>query len=203
MTPRSALPAVVLGALLAAAGCASPQLKLNWQGNDALAARDYRLAAERYGQSLAEAERVGDEQLAAGALYGLGRANGYLCNFPEAEKAFAESIARRERLPDREDAHLTQNLCEFGRLYLAEGKWADAAAQLARATPMLESVDMGDRDPIGYAELLDDYEKALRNAGRPEEAAVVSARAAELRRANPDRSAEYEFREYPSHCDSQ
>jgi hypothetical protein len=68
---------------------------------------------------------------------------------------------------------------------------------------MLESVDMGDRDPIGYAELLDDYEKALRNAGRPEEAAVVSARAAELRRANPDRSAEYEFREYPSHCDSQ
>jgi tetratricopeptide (TPR) repeat protein len=192
-----------VAALLATAGCASPQLKLNWAGNEALAEHDYRLAAERYQQSLAEAEKVGDEQLAASALYGLGRANGYMCNFPEAEKFFAESIDRREHLPDTEDAYLTQNLCEFGRLYLAEGKWEDAAAQFKRAVPRLEALGTGSRDPIGYAEALEDYEKALRNAGRPDEAAKVSQRSADLRRENPSRTADYKFRPYPSHCDSE
>jgi tetratricopeptide (TPR) repeat protein len=119
-----------------------------------------------------------------------------------SEKFFAESIALREKLPDREEAHLTQNLCEFGRLDLAEGKWEDAAAQFARAFPTLESVDLETSDPIGCAELLEDYEKALRNTGRAEEAAKISKRADDLRRANPSRAVVYAFRPYSSDCES-
>jgi len=183
-----------------ACGTVPPARQFNSDGNRALEAGQYQAAREKYKKGLEEAEKSHDQQYTAIAMYGLARSNGYLCNFKEAEQWFAKSIALREQIPDTQGIWLSQNLLEFSRLYVAQKKYKEATVQFARAVPMLDRLNMQTRDPIGYADVLADYEKSLRAIGNTKQAAQVQDRIKNLRSSCPSCRAGFQIRPYPDKC---
>ena len=193
---------ILVAAILTATGCATvpPHQQINFEGNIALESQNYQLAREKYKGALAEAEKSKDLQYSVIAMYGLARANGYLCNFKEAEEWFKKSISLRENLPDSNTAYLSQNILEFARLYVAQKKWKEATAQFERAIPLLESLDIEKRDPIGYANVLEDYKSSLQFSGNMKEAEKIKQKIEYLRSAYSSRRASFKTKPYPENC---
>lgn len=184
-------------------GCAtndpSPQ-SLNWSGNEAYFQKDYDAAIEWYTASLVESRKLGDRQFEAIAMYGLGRSNGHLCKLQEAEEWLIESIKIRRDLPDFETAHLTQNILELGRLHMAQGEWKQANEQFTEALPILGRLNMEAIDPLGYANLLEEYQLVLLNTGQEGAALANQAKIDEFREQIHADSAQYVSDLYPTNC---
>lgn len=191
-------------AILVVAGCStvSPQQQINFEGNVALESQNYQLAREKYEGALAEAEKAYDRQYSVIAMYGLARANGYLCNYKEAEEWFKKSISQRESLLDSNNAYLSQNILEFARLYVAQKKWNEATAQFKRAIPLLEGLNIEKLDPIGYADVLEDYKSSLKSSGNDKDAQEISKKIEYLRNEFSSRQASFKIKPYPESCDN-
>ena len=185
---------------IGACAAPSPALRANADGNRAYLSGRLNEALSKYELSLKLATESGDKQYAVIAMYGLARTNAKLCNSALAEDWFKKSIAARESLPDERYARLTQNLLEFARFLLAQGRVAEAIPLMDRAVPLLEGLGVEKSDPIAYANFYVDYAAALKEAGRPADAAVASSQAARLRNANPGREARFKAETYPTDC---
>lgn len=173
------------------------------KGNRSLNAGQYDEALKAYSKALSRAKDERFVQDRAIAMYGLARTNARLCRVDAAEKWFRDSIALRETLPDVTDsAWLTQNYLEFARFLLSRGRTEEAEEYMARAIPMLDDLGLEYSDPIGYAEVLDDYAAALDAVGKYPESQAQTDRAANLRRENPDRRADFKPIPYPADCDA-
>lgn len=186
-------------------GCLSfsPSQKLNDDGNRALGAYDYQLAIERYQASLLEAQNAGDQQGIAIAMYGLARAHGYSCNFNKSEEWFLKSIVLRETIGDSGGdygAYLSQNILELARLYISVRDWKKAKAQFERAIPLIEKLGVGAKEPQTYANVLDDYLKALESLGNTGEAEQIKNKIEQLRSIRNVGSPGHIFRPYPTNC---
>ncbi len=184
-------------------GCASPATSpqsLNWTGNEAYFKRDYKEAIKWYTASLENSLKTGDKQYEAISMYGLARANGHLCKLDDAEIWLVKSIKVRKSLPNLESAYLSQNIFELGRLYMAQGKWVKANEQYSLAFPLLEGFDIETKDPLGYANLLEEYQQILEQTGKSELAAMNSSKIEDLRKSNQDNPAQYISDPYPSNC---
>lgn len=192
----------LVAATLTVAGCATvpPAQQMNFEGNIALESQNYQLAREKYQKSLTEAEKSRDTQYTVIAMYGLARANGYLCNFKEAEDWFRKSISMRENLPDSDMAYLSQNILEFAHLYIAQKKWKEAAAQFERAIPLVERLGIEKLDPIGYANVLEDYKNSLHSLEKTKEAGKVEEKIEYLRKTYSSRQASFKIKPYPANC---
>ena len=177
--------------LVVACASAPPAERANADGNGAYLSGKFNDALSEYEQALKLATDSGDKQYAAIAMYGLARTNARLCNVPLAEDWFKKSIAARESLPDERSAYLTQNLLEFARFLLAQGRVAEGVLLMDRAVPRLEWLGVAGSDPIAYANFYDDYAVALREVGRAADAAAASSRADTLRSHFPDRKARF------------
>jgi len=182
----------------------SPQY-LNAKGNEAYYKRDYSDALRWYSVSLKESQKLGDKQFYAISMYGLGRANGRLCNFDEAESWLVKSIDARKSLPNLGIARRSQNIFELGRLYMAQGKWVEAKEQFTHGLPMLEGLDMEGLniekiDPLGYANFLEEYQKILLNTGNDKEASTNQIKIDQLRENNQDGNAQYISDLYTTNC---
>lgn len=172
----------------------------NAEGNKAFAARQYDEALRKFQQALKLAIDADDKQYEAIATFGMARSYGQLCEVDQAERAFWKSISLREGLPDQKYAYLSQNLLEFARFLIAQNRVQDAVPLIDKAIPLLDRLDVAKSDPIGYAELLDDYQTALKSVGRNPEASDMAAKAAALRQANPGKQARFKPDRYPSNC---
>tara|TARA_R110002049_G_scaffold219404_1_gene391071 strand:+ start:59 stop:706 length:648 start_codon:yes stop_codon:yes gene_type:complete len=194
---------IVLTLVIFVAGCASnsqsPQ-NLNWTGNEAYFKNDYVGAISWYSASLEASLKSGDKQFEAISMYGLARANGHLCNLNEAETWLVKSIEVRKSLPDIETAKLSQNLFELGRLYMAKREWKKANEQYSQALLLLANYDMEEIDPLGYANLLDEYQKILENTGSSELASENHAKIERLRKNYSTKQAQYVSDPYPANC---
>lgn len=179
----------------------SPATKLNRQANATLETGNYKLAREQYQRALSEAQRTSYQQEIAITMYGLARANGYLCNFQESEQWFLKSIALRENITDSSAAYISQNLLELARLYIAQKKFQEAAAQFERAVPILEEMNIEAYDPIAYADTLEDYQSALHVLGRVKDAERIHARIQYLRTNHHKQRARFKVQPYPEKCD--
>jgi len=184
-------------------GCATPASSpqsLNWTGNEAYFNHDYSEAIKWYTASLEESLKTGDKQYESISMYGLGRANGHLCKLDEAELWLVKSIKVRKSLPNIESAYLSQNIFELGRLYIAQRKWEKASDQFSQGFPLLAGLDIETRDPLGYANLLDEYQQILEHTGESTLAADNSSKIEELRKNNLDSQPQYVSDPYPSNC---
>jgi tetratricopeptide (TPR) repeat protein len=184
-------------------GCATnvpSAQELNWSGNEAYFDKDYRRAIEWYSAALNESRRVGNLQYQAIAMYGLARSNGHLCNLEEAETFLKNSIDLRRDLPNVETANISQNLFELGRLYMAQREWDLASQQFSQALPMLQSFDMESIDPMGYVNLLEEYQVILLRTGKVEMANANQATISQLRSKNDGMAARYISEPYPANC---
>ena len=178
---RSAI-AVCLAAMAFLASCAhTPSaLDLNDLGNRYYHAGQYEKALGNYHHALDLAAKSGDAQYEAIAMFGMARANAQLCHPSEAEKWFTRSIEARRKLPNLNEAYLTQNLLEYGRFLRSQSRRSEAVAMFDQAMPMLQKLNIELRDPKGYALVLKEYEKLLQSAGRENEAKSIAEKASVL-----------------------
>jgi tetratricopeptide (TPR) repeat protein len=174
----------------------------NQDGDQALDAGRFEDALRSYGKALTLAERAADAQYRAIAMYGLARANAHLCRTVPAEKWFRESIALRETLLDDGSATVTQNWLEFARFLRSAGRPEEAVPYFERAVRKLDSMHVERMDPIGYADVLDDFVVMLMSTGKIEESKPYGRRAAQLRLENPRRVANFQAVAYPTACGS-
>ncbi len=111
--------------------------------------------------------------------YKLGRALGATCQFEKSEQNLAQASELNPRMP--------QTLAELARLKLSQNKLADALAYFERALPGLEKLTSS--DPIGVAEIWDDYAAALTKSNKATEATSIAKRAEALRAGNAGKTA--------------
>lgn len=102
-------------------------------------------ALEPARQAYATLRDMGDETHAGTALLNLGIAHRLLGQHGEAQACFHTNIARWRRLGHAD--RLVNELDELGQLYLAQQRWAEAAAALEQAAAALEQM----RDQPTYA----------------------------------------------------
>jgi tetratricopeptide (TPR) repeat protein len=175
-----------------------PAGQINAQGNDAYLARRYDDALEKYQRALAAAEQSKDKQYEAIAAFGLARTYAQLCQVNNSEKWFKQSISIREALPDRRDAYMTQNFLEYGRFLAGQGQNEDAVKLYDRAMPILESLEMEKRDPLGYALVFDEYATLLASTNRTNDASVAAEKAESLRSTNKGKAVQFKPKPYPN-----
>jgi tetratricopeptide (TPR) repeat protein len=188
--------AVAVLALLISGCSASHALR----GADAEKAKDYAAARAEYRLELDSA--LGEDQAAVVAryrvllaTYELGRMTGYCGDYAEAERLLREALRLSELIEER-FSHRTAILSELARLTFDREKPAESVAFYERAIERLDRFEHVDRDPIGFANYLDDYAAALEQTGRPEKATGVRNRADSIRSENVGARAVFTPRHY-------
>lgn len=139
-------------------------------------------AAKRYFLALQNAEWAEEGKgVRADFHYKLGRAQGATCQFDKSAQSLNDAYTLNNRIP--------QALAELGRLNLAQNKLPEALSFFQRAVPELDKANVGNSDPIGYAEILDDYKAALLKSNKANDAAGIAKQADALRAANSGKTA--------------
>jgi len=181
--------------------CASTPKATNYNhlGNYLLDKREYKEATNAYSESLNSAKT---DQEKATAMYGLGRANGYLCNFKESENWFLKAIQLQEQLPDNPNIStwLTQDYLELARLYYDNEFYSQSTVYFEKAIPLVEKLEIEQEDPIGYANVLEDYGVALNKLNRISEHKVITNKIDTLRSQNTGRKAGFEITRFNQGC---
>jgi hypothetical protein len=189
-------------------GCANPinQKTASNYYESALEAElrgDFVFAERQYDRALINARlgRSPDAGVSA-AMYGLGRVKGYLCKFGEAEPLLMESLALEEKVTGPESGITTKRLFELARFYYDRGLFEKSIPYFRRGIPAVEKLGIEDADPIGFADVLDEYSNALAKSGQSPAAADAKKRSADLRAKNGGRRASFIPVRYGSRCES-
>ena len=141
---------------------------------------NWNAAAKRYFLALQNSEWANEGKgVRADFHYKLGRALGATCQFEQSEQNLSQASELNPRMP--------QAFAELARLKLSQNKLADALVFFERALPGLEK--SASSDPIGVAEILDDYASALTKSNKAADAASVAKRAEALRTGNAGKTA--------------
>lgn len=154
--------------------------------------KDFLSARDQYGKALVAARLAGADQAAISMLtYNYGRMVGYNCNYDEAEKLLIESVQLEKTLNSLDTKNLTKRWSELARLTFDQQKYTESANWFSQALPELERFDLPKDDPVGFAQYLEDYSKALEKSGNSSQASELRARAFKLRSDNPNTKAKF------------
>ncbi len=199
MMSRLMLSAAVCAALLL--GCSAfdkPTFRNNYflynrEAMKAEAENKWDAAGRRYFLALQNAEWAEDSTgVRSDFHYKLGRAQGATCQFEQSAQSLNEAYKLNNRLP--------QALAELGRLNLAQNKLPEALSYFERAMPELDKANVGKSDPVGYAEILDDYKVALLKSNKTSDAARIAKQAEAFRAANSGKTAAMIRAPYGTQC---
>lgn len=193
--------AIPLSALfLAACVTAIPPSQGIHSGNIAYERGDYVQAKESFASALQLATQQNWKPHIATAKYGLGRSLGQLCQFGEAEKYLLEAANLESEISGAKGIHLSQDYFELARLYYDYGKFDKSVPYFQKAIPLAEELRVGSSDPIGYANVLEDYAIALSKVGDANQAKAIEQRIATLRQSNPGKSAGFKIVRFNPQC---
>ena len=132
------------------------------------------------------------------AAYDWARATGRMGEYENAERAFLYSLhLEQTRDLGSKNKLIASRYYELARLYHAWGKRSEAIQYYREA---LTATDQGtiQSDPIGFAEVLDEFASYLNEAGQTNEASGFRQQSAELRRNNPGKKAKFGPDPYPA-----
>ncbi len=154
-------------------------------------------ARQTYFLALSNAEWAEDKPSELAKLnYEVGRVNGVTCRYDLAEKHLNQAYEF-----DKQSGGPTHRaLVELGRLNLLQGKSIEATSYFDRAVVDLQRGDAAKRDPIGVAEVLEDFAKALEKGGDASRARTLIAQANELRAKNANKTAASAPTPYGTQC---
>jgi len=116
--------------------------------------------------------------------YEYGRYSGAICDWNEAEKGLSEAYD----IDSQNGGPAYMSLVELARMNLDRGQYDKAFEYFDRVMPDLEKRQLDTRDPLGYADLLDEYANSLEKIGKGESVSTLRARAEVLRRTFPGKS---------------
>lgn len=165
----------------------------NREATKAEQSNDWDNARKRYFLALQNSEWAQEGKgVRSDFHYKLGRAEGASCFFEKSQASLTTAYELNNRMPEA--------LAELGRLNAAQGKSAEALSYFDRAAAELAKGDIAKRDPIAYAEILDDYQAALAAANRSADASRVATQATALRTNNAGKSAARPRPPYGKQC---
>jgi len=181
-------------------GCAVNERTAHNYANAGVAASqrgDWATARENWRRAVINA-RLGQmsNQALAIANYEYGRASGVVCEWAEAESALAEAY----RLDSISAGPTYKTTYELGRMYSDRKMYAKAVEQFAKVKVEFEKLQAETKDPVGYAEFLDEYANALEQTGLTNDAKPLRLRAEELRKTFPGKASHTEKTPYGTKC---
>ena len=171
------------------------------QGQQAEARKDYQAARIAYSRALLNA-KLGEAPPAATSMltYNLGRMEGYACNFSEAERLILDALAQEEKLSGPSSGLTSMRLLELARLNFDRGLYSQSLTYFERGVSAVEKLDIESSDPSGFALVLDDWAKALKESGEEEKAQGVLKRATSIRDRNPGKRPGFVPARYSPSC---
>ena len=154
-------------------------------------------ARQACGRAAVNAELGGAEpQAIAGLWYEYGRTSGIICDYPEAKKALEKSLESDKA----NNGPIIMDYFELARLHFDQKLFKEASAYYQfgiAATPK----GIIDQDPIGYAEVLDEYGAALKQIGNATESEKIITESKQLRSSNPNNKSLTKRTPYGKFCD--
>jgi tetratricopeptide (TPR) repeat protein len=194
--------AVVLLTLAMLYGCAHDinihnAARYGQAGEAALQRGDWDGARRAYARAAVNAD-LGRAPVRARSVmyYEYGRTSGATCFYDLAETYLSKSL----KLDEDSSGPVHLPLIELARLNLDQGKFTQAIPYFERALPVVDKLDAGSKDPIGFADFLDEYAQALTISNRASEASALTARAADIRSKHPTAASRTNRTPYGKHC---
>jgi tetratricopeptide (TPR) repeat protein len=159
-------------------------------GMQAEASGDLETARRDYGRAQINAQmgNLGPVKEAY-ACYEWSRVTGYLGRFAEAEKGYADAMVLIDQSKGQADKLLAPLLCEYARMFRDSGQEQKAVPIYDRALTELDRIGAEGIDPLGLAEILDDYSQVLRSVGSKERADQIASRSVAIKDAHKGETA--------------
>jgi hypothetical protein len=187
---------VTAATLLSLPSCLGPAFDSS-SGEAAEERGDLVTAREWYFETYLRARKSTDHKATAYAVYEYARVSGYAGDTRVSEEAFGESFKMIEASSGRADKLRAPARSEYARFLNDQGRYREAAAQFKIADAELQTRDIERIDPIGYAELLEEYRATLAKSGQASQAAKIGAKEKSLRARHPAQSARFKPKPYP------
>lgn len=194
--------AVIFVGLAVLSGCAHDINKLNAAryaeaGDTALRRGDWDTARRAYARAAVNAD-LGESPVRARSVmyYEYARASGATCFYDHAEEYLLKAL----KLDEESSGPVHYPLIELARLNLDQRKFAQAVPYFERALPVVEKLGAASKDPIGFADFLDEYAQSLNEVGRTANAVVFITRAADIRSKHAGASSKTDRTPYGKHC---
>jgi len=154
-------------------------------------------ARQACGRAAINAELGGAEPRAiAWAWYEYGRTSGIICDYPEAKKALEKSL----ELDTANNGPILMDNFELARLHFDQKKYKEASTYYQSGIAVTPK-EVVDQDPIGYADILDEYGEALKQLGDTAGSEKLLAESKQLRASNPNKTALTKHTPYGKFCD--
>jgi tetratricopeptide (TPR) repeat protein len=150
-------------------------------------ANDFVEARHQYCGAMSRGERAGEPKATMAMLtYDCGRASGYVCDFPNAEKYLLKSLELQREVGDPNGTALVPRIMELARVYSDRGNYAESAKYFAMGIPILESLGVEQHDPLAYADAVDEYGDMLAHIGEAADSSAQKAKALSIRKNHPN-----------------
>src|ERR1700704_5364652 len=114
----------------------------------------------------------------------------------EAEGGFTSVLALIDKAEGKADTLRAAALCELARLLHDTKQHPRAIPAYEQAIDELQRREAPQKDPVGFAEFLDDYAESLRAVGEQKAAKAVAQRSAAIKQDNPKNTARLTPRRY-------
>jgi tetratricopeptide (TPR) repeat protein len=128
--------------------------------------------------------------------YEYGRASGVVCEWAEAEKSLKTSY----ELDLDHDGPYWMPMVELTRMSRAQKDHQKALGYYSELMPILKDIQAETQDPLGYADILEEYAESLEQTGSPEKGTKLKERAKQLRETFPGMVAHTEKTPYGTQC---
>jgi tetratricopeptide (TPR) repeat protein len=137
-----------------------------------------------------------EQQAITGLWYEYGRTSGVICDYPEAKKSLEKALESDKT----NNGPIIMDYFELARLHFDQKLFKEASTyyQSGIASTPKEIVA---QDPIGYAEVLDEYGVALKQTGDVANSEKIIAEAKQLRSSNPNGKSLTKRTPYGKFCD--
>lgn len=193
---------LVIAAAVILTACANP-INLRTAQNYAQGCSSFQHQGEWWkarracGRAALNAELGGaDPRAVAGLWYEYGRTSGVICDYSEAKKALEKSLESDKA----NNGPVLMDYFELARLHFDQKLFKEAADyyQFGVAVTPKEIIA---QDPIGYAEILDEYGESLKQVGEIAKSEKIIAESKQLRLENPNVKALTQHTPYGKFCD--
>ena len=190
-------------------GCATRMNMMNaekyyYLGLEEESRGNYSGAKEAYWRALVNYHTAGaPKAYISASMYNFGRMAGHTCDYPKAAEYLQQALSMEKKIADREfTPNITKRLGELARLSSARKMYKESADYYQEMIPGLESLGVPGQDPIGFANLIDDYASVLSKIDQEPLAQIQHDKAERIRRENSDAEAIFKPEYYERECGS-
>lgn len=188
--------------LMLSIGCANPinlhtARKYDIEASNAARRGDWKAAQMYYSRAWGNAKMGKAETRDISRVrYEYGRASGVVCDWAEAETALNEAY----KLDIQSNGPYWMPLVELERMSIAQKDYTKALKYFDKLIPILKKLNAETIDPLGYADLMDEYALVLEKNNRGTESQQHKNRAKKIRETFPDSKPRTEITPYGTQC---